>query len=53
VNKREIESWGLRGGRKPKAPFGDPFIGMPDAVSGQVNVLPTNRREMLQKRLLN
>jgi hypothetical protein len=33
--------------------LGDAFIGVPDVVSGQINVLPTHGRQMRQKRVLN
>lgn len=36
-----------------KAPFGNSFIGVPDVVSGQIDVLPAYRRQVRQKRFID
>jgi hypothetical protein len=34
---------------RPKAAFGDPFIGAPSVIAGEIDVLPAKRRDMLQQ----
>jgi len=33
----------------PEAAFGDPFIGAPRIIAGEIDVLPAERRDMLQQ----
>ncbi len=46
---KALESLGFRDALRPAPPIGDPAIGVPDVIAGQMDMLPAKRREVRQQ----